>query len=211
MRRSNPREGGQRRLSDLMKSRSTSGLSAPFSRCRRTCRRTAVRRLSSARRRRNASGVTSHAPQAEQSSCTFTSKARKDAVRPQKRHTTISASLTRLIRSPLLALEGGGCFAPAPRMPLKNPPMLESHATPESYIRGAGGRCGDRTRDLLRVKGDPDSSSFVDVSGSVTSEVTPTVNEGEKGSSENQTELSTNCPAEGERPDQEDFVWAGFE
>src|ERR1017187_310583 len=126
--------GGQRPLSDRMNSRLTSGLSAPEARCRRTCRRTASLRFPSARRRPIASTVTSHAPQAEQLSCTAASKDRTDAVRPQKRHLVISAALTRLNGSPLLtALGRAGCTAPirerrqachAPRGLLKNAAIL---------------------------------------------------------------------------------------
>src|ERR1035438_962690 len=126
--------GGQRPLSDRMNSRLTSGLSAPEARCRRTCRRTASLRFPSARGRPIASTVTSHAPQAEQSSCTAASKDRTDAVRPQKRHLVISAALTRLTRSPLLTVfEGAGCRAPRRR--LKNPAMPEIQGTRGSYSR----------------------------------------------------------------------------
>ncbi len=75
-----------------------------------------------------ASTVTSHAPQVEQSSCTVDVRDRMDAVRPQKRQTAISESLTRLTRSPLLLLEGAGRF-------LKNPAIREIHPTRESYSR----------------------------------------------------------------------------
>lgn len=125
-----------------MNSRLTSGLSAPLSRCRRICRRTASLRFSSARRRPSASTVISHGPQAEQSICTVAARDRLDAVRPQKRHAAISESLTRLTRSPLLAaLEGAGrtregrraCHAPHGL--LKNAVIREIQATRRSYSR----------------------------------------------------------------------------
>jgi hypothetical protein len=129
--------GSQRPLSDRRNSLLTSGLSAPVSWCRRICRRTAFLRFSSARRRTIASTVISHGPQSEQSRCTAAPRDRIDAVRPQKIHTAISGLLTCLTRSPLLtALEGAGFTAPrAPRRLLKNPTMLEIHATSGSYSR----------------------------------------------------------------------------
>ena len=125
--------GGRRPLSDWMNSRLTSGLSAPVSRCRRTCRRTASLRFASARRRPITSTVTSHGPQSEQSSCTVAAKGRTDPVRPQKRHTAINESLTRLTRSPLLTAFGGaGRISPSL---LKNVAIPEVHATRGSYSR----------------------------------------------------------------------------
>ena len=127
-----------RPLIDWMNSRLTSGLSAPESRCRRICRRTAFLRFSSARRRAIASTVTSHGPQSEQSSCTASAKDCLDAVRPQKRHLAISESLTRFTRSPLLTagVFGGRRHACHARSGLlKNPAMPEVHATRGSYSR----------------------------------------------------------------------------
>ena len=142
--------GGQRPLSDRTNSRLTSGLSAPVSRCRRSCRKTAFLRFSSARRRPIASTVTSHGPQDEQSSSSFAAKGRRDAVRPQKRHTTISESLTRRTRSPLRTgpERAGRAAAPrarrhafhAPHELLKNPARPEVHATRGSYSRPSGSR-----------------------------------------------------------------------
>ena len=110
------------------------GLSAPVSRCRRICRRTAVLRWSSARSRAIASTVTSHGPQSEQSSCTASVKDCLDAVRPQKRHLAISESLTRFTRSPLLTagVFGGRRHACHARNGfLKNLTMPEVPATRE--------------------------------------------------------------------------------
>lgn len=128
-----------------MNSGLTSGLSAPESRCRRTCRRTASLRFASARRRRITSTVTSHGPQSEQSSCTVAAKGRTDPVRPQKRHKAITESLTRLIRSPLLTagpFEGRRHACHAPLGFLKNPAMPEIHATRGSYSRRLRGAYG---------------------------------------------------------------------
>jgi hypothetical protein len=75
-----------------------------------------------------------------------------DAVLPQKRHTAISESLTRLTRSPLLTgLEGAGRL-------LKSATILEIHATRESYRGCARARLSTR-KGLASARGDAGPSA----------------------------------------------------
>jgi hypothetical protein len=86
---------------------------------------------------------------------------------------------------------------------------LSAYRPPSLRFNGVGD--GDRTHDIQLGKDPQESLPLVDVSGSSTSRVGTTVNEGEKASFEGETELSANCRSDSESADDEHFVRGGFE